>query len=74
MDILFREIYHFIYKLMKNQPVSHLSHNSAKVLYTLLSEVIDEVWPNSQNEILYYLNQAYSYSRPGLRKTYSRRK
>ncbi|EZA54846.1 hypothetical protein DMN91_006877 [Ooceraea biroi] len=70
----FREIYHFIYKMVMNQPVPYLSHNSAKVLHTLLSEVIDEVWPSSQDDVMDYLNHTYSYSRPGLRRTYSRKK
>lgn len=67
----FRELYHFLYKMITNQPVLHLSPNSANVLHRLLSELIEEVWPSMQSELLNYLSETHIYSRSAVRRTYS---
>lgn len=69
--MVYREIYHFLYKVTMNQPVLHLSHNSANVLHRLLSELIEEVWPSMQPELLNYLSKIHIYSRSAVRRTYS---
>ncbi|KAL6266980.1 hypothetical protein P5V15_000064 [Pogonomyrmex californicus] len=66
----FREIYRFLYQVMTNQPIPRLSNGSAKVLYKLLSDVIEEVWPSTQLEILNYLSAVHIYSRSAVRRTY----
>lgn len=70
----FRELYHFLHKVTTNQPVPHLSHNSSVVLHKLLSELLDEVWPNLQPELLKYISTIHFYSRPPVRRTYSRKR
>ncbi|KYN05186.1 hypothetical protein ALC62_03987 [Cyphomyrmex costatus] len=70
----FSEVYHFLYKMMTNQPAPQLSSNSATVLHRLLSELIEEVWPNKQLDLLRYLSQIHIYSRTPVRRTYSRKK
>ncbi|XP_070172591.1 uncharacterized protein [Polyergus mexicanus] len=70
----FREIYFFLYKMTTNQTAPCLSHNSAKILYKLLSELIDEVWPSMQSEFIKYLSDVHIYSRSGVRRTYSGKK
>ncbi|KAM0728281.1 hypothetical protein ACS0PU_005750 [Formica fusca] len=70
----FREIYFFLYKMTTNQTAPCLSHNSAKILYKLLSELIDEVWPSMQSEFIKYLSDVHIYSRSGDRRTYSGKK
>lgn len=70
----YRELYHFLYKVTANQPVPYLSHKSAIVLHKLLSELIDEVWPNTQPELLQYLSKIHIYSRSPVRRTYSRKR
>ncbi|XP_029176845.1 uncharacterized protein LOC114944947 isoform X2 [Nylanderia fulva] len=67
----FREIYFFLYKMTTNQTASHLSHNSAKILHKLLSELIDKVWPSMQQELVEYLSNVHIYSRSEVRRTYS---
>lgn len=54
-----------------NQPASHLSSNSEKVLYTLLKEIIADVWPDIQPDLFKYLSKVHKYNRPINRKTYS---
>jgi len=68
-----RELYRFLYKVTANQPVPHLSPNSAIVLHKLLSELTEEVWPSMQPEILNYLSEIHIYSRSPIRRTYSRK-
>ncbi|XP_011053105.1 PREDICTED: uncharacterized protein LOC105145330 isoform X2 [Acromyrmex echinatior] len=51
----FSEVYQFLYKMTTNQPVPQLSYNSTIVLHKLLSEIIDEIWPNTQPDLLRYL-------------------
>lgn len=70
-DYNFREIYLFLYKMTTNQTPPCLSHNSAKILHKVLSELIDEVWPSMQSELLKYLKNVHIYSRPESRRTYS---
>ncbi|XP_018308837.1 uncharacterized protein [Mycetomoellerius zeteki] len=70
----FSEIYQFLYKMTTNQPAPQLSHNSAIVLHKLLSEIIEEVWPNTQPDLLRYLSKIHIYSRSPIRRTYSRKK
>ncbi|KAL6424037.1 hypothetical protein ACFW04_009738 [Cataglyphis niger] len=70
----FREIYLFLYKMTTNQTAPCLSHNSAKMLYKLLSELIDEVWPSMQSEFIKYLSNIHIYSRSEIRRTYSGKK
>jgi hypothetical protein len=67
----FREIYIFLYKMTTNQTAPYLSHNSAKILHKLLSELIDKVWPSMQSELLKYLSNIHIYSRSEVRRTYS---
>lgn len=67
----FREIYLFLYKMTANQTTPCLSHNSARILYKLLSELIDQVWPSMQSELLKYLSNIHIYSRSEVRRTYS---
>ncbi|XP_011157193.1 uncharacterized protein LOC105194145 isoform X1 [Solenopsis invicta] len=66
----FKEIYQFLYHMTLNQPMSHLSENSAKVLHEVLSEVIEEVWPNTQLDLLNYLGDIHMYSRSAARRMY----
>ncbi|XP_019883559.1 uncharacterized protein LOC105252306 [Camponotus floridanus] len=70
----FREIYLFLYKMTTNQIVPYLSHESAEILYKLLSGLIDEVWPSIQPELLQYLSSIHIYSRSEVRRTYSGKK
>ncbi|XP_012230388.1 uncharacterized protein [Linepithema humile] len=70
----FREIYHFLYKITMNQLPPRLSQKSAKILHRLLSEIIEEVWPNAQRELVNYLTKVQSFNRPGMRKVYSRKR
>ncbi|XP_077279559.1 uncharacterized protein LOC143906988 isoform X2 [Temnothorax americanus] len=67
----FRELYHFLHKVTTNQPVPHLSRKSANVLYKLLSELMEEVWPNVQPSLLNFLSETHIYSRSAVRRTYS---
>ncbi|XP_071648925.1 uncharacterized protein [Temnothorax longispinosus] len=67
----FRELYQFLHKVTTNQPVPHLSRNSANVLYKLLSELMEEVWPNMQPSLLNFLSETHIYSRSAVRRTYS---
>ncbi|KYN12704.1 hypothetical protein ALC57_15120 [Trachymyrmex cornetzi] len=55
----FSEVYQFLYKMTTNQPAPQLSHNSATVLHKLLSEIIEEVWPNTQPDLLRYLKVSH---------------
>ncbi|XP_018372402.1 PREDICTED: uncharacterized protein LOC108767170 isoform X2 [Trachymyrmex cornetzi] len=70
----FSEVYQFLYKMTTNQPAPQLSHNSATVLHKLLSEIIEEVWPNTQPDLLRYLSKIHIYSRSPIRRTYTRKK
>ncbi|XP_012058587.1 PREDICTED: uncharacterized protein LOC105621742 [Atta cephalotes] len=70
----FSEVYQFLYKMTTNQPASQLSRNSAIVLHKLLSEIIDEIWPNTQPDLLRYLSKIHIYSRSPIRRTYTRKK
>ncbi|KAL0129305.1 hypothetical protein PUN28_004183 [Cardiocondyla obscurior] len=69
----FRELYHFLYKITTNQPIPNLTCNAADVLNKLISEIIEEVWPNIQPELLDYLSKIHTYSRSTVRRTYSRK-
>ncbi|XP_012536729.1 uncharacterized protein LOC105836915 [Monomorium pharaonis] len=70
----FREVYEFLYKVTTNQPVPYLSENSANVLYELLSDLIDEVWPDTQLELMNFIGHLNLYNRPAARKTYPGKK
>lgn len=66
----YRELYHFLYKVTMNKPVPSLSHGSAKVLHALMTDIAEEVWPNSQQELLKYLTKVYNYNKPNSRRMY----
>ncbi|KAG7211287.1 hypothetical protein KM043_010589 [Ampulex compressa] len=65
----FRAIYNFLYCLSSGQTLPNLSPATERVLYGLLSDIMNQVWPASQKEIFDYLGNIYN--RRKIQRVYS---
>ncbi|XP_019697395.1 uncharacterized protein LOC105184012 isoform X2 [Harpegnathos saltator] len=70
----FREIYHFLYKLTMNQVPAAISEQSAQVLHTIITEVLNEAWLDKQQELFTYCSEIFKYRRTLHRRVYQGKK
>lgn len=53
-----------------NQVPAPISQNSAKVLYSIISEMLSEAWLDKQQELLKYCSEIFKYRRTLHRRVY----
>lgn len=55
---------------MNQVPTTPITEYSAKVLYTIITEVLHEAWLDKQQEILAYCSEVFKYRRTLHRRVY----